>query len=167
MAQQGPKHLSLIASRHPVNGDFDRKIVTANSSQHTPCQRRIRVVCRDDLGIRQGEVQKQLVELIIILDVGLLLPRGQLVERRLSDINMAPLDEFRHLAVKKREQQCPDMRPINIRIRHNDDAVIAQPADIKVIRTDSGAKRCNERANLIRRQHLVESGLFNVQNFAF
>ncbi len=122
---------------------------------------------RDDLGIRQGEIQKQFVELIIILDVSLLLSGGQLVKRRLSDINMAALDEFRHLPVKKREQQCPDMRPINIRIRHNDDTVIAQPADIEVIRPDPGSKRCNERANLIRRQHLVETGLFNIQNFAF
>ena len=46
------------------------------------------------------------------------------VERRLGDVNVTFFNNFRQLAIKKRQQQCANMRAINVRVGHDDDAVI-------------------------------------------
>ncbi len=48
------------------------------------------------------------------------------VERRLRDIKMPALDQLAHLAEEERKQKRADMRPIDIRVGHDDDLVIAQ-----------------------------------------
>ena len=61
---------------------------------------------------------------------------------------MSALDELRHLPIEKSEQQCTNVRPINVRIGHDYDAVIAQLVDIEIIASDAATKRCDQRAHL-------------------
>ena len=42
------------------------------------------------------------------------------------------------------------MRAVDVRIRHDDDLVVTQLADVEFIAPDPGAKRGDERADLVR-----------------
>src|SRR5262245_37414583 len=79
---------------------------------------------------------------------------------------MATLDELRHLAVEKRQQQGADVGSIDIRVGHYDDSVVAKIRDLEVISPDSAAKCRDQGANLRGREHLVETRLLDVQNLA-
>src|SRR5256885_3864096 len=50
---------------------------------------------------------------------------------------------------------------------HDDDAVVAQLLDIEVVAPDPTTQRRDQRADLGRRQHLVEARSFNIQDLAF
>src|SRR5437763_1802121 len=50
---------------------------------------------------------------------------------------------------------------------HDDDAVVAQLLDIEVVTPDPASQRRDQRADLGRRQHLVEARSFNIQDLAF
>src|SRR6185312_8086943 len=106
------------------------------------------------------------VERGIILQVQLVLALLDLVERRQPDINMAALDQLRHLPVEEGQQQGADVRTIDVRIGHDDDAVVTQLVGIEFILADSGPQRGNQRADFRRRQHLVEPCLLDVENFS-
>ena len=71
----------------------------------------------------------------------LLLAALQLVERRLGDIDVAALDELGHLAVEERQQQRADVRAVDVGVRHDDDAVIAEVREVELV-----AARCRSRA---------------------
>ena len=58
------------------------------------------------------------------------------------------------------------MRAVNIRVRHDDDAKVADLVGIEFLAADTAAERGNQRADFDRGQHLVEAGLFHVQNLA-
>ena len=61
------------------------------------------------------------------------------------------------------------MRAVHIGIRHDDDLVIAQLCDVKVIAVSLGkstAERVDHRFDLRIRKHLVDTGFFNIQNFS-
>ena len=47
------------------------------------------------------------------------------IKRRSSDIQVTLLDEFGHVAVEKRHQQCVDVGTIDIGIGHDDYFIIA------------------------------------------
>ena len=94
--------------------------------------------------------EQQRVELRVVLDVVLLLAALELVERRLRDVDVAPLDELGHLAVEERQQQRADVRAVDVRVRHDDDAVIAQVRDIELVAADAAAERRDQRADLVR-----------------
>ena len=57
------------------------------------------------------------------------------------------------------------MRTIHVRIGHDDDAVITQFVDIVFVAANATAQRGDQGAHFLRRQHLVETGFFHVQNF--
>jgi hypothetical protein len=65
------------------------------------------------------------VERRVVLDVQLLLALLHLVQRRQADVDVAPFDQLRHLAVEEGQQQRADMRAVDVRVGHQDDAVIA------------------------------------------
>src|ERR1700722_19376756 len=59
-------------------------------------------------------LQQDAVELNVVINViGLPFARDA-VKRRLRDVNVAILDELRHLAIKKREQQRADVRAVHV-----------------------------------------------------
>ncbi len=113
-----------------------------------------------------GRVQQQRIQLEIVLDVGFLLAFLHLVQRRLRDVDVAPFDQDRHLAVEESEQQRADVRTVDVGIRHDDDAVIAQFVDVEVVAAYAATERRDERADLRRREHLVEARLLDIQNLA-
>ena len=79
---------------------------------------------------------------------------------------MTALDDLRHLAEEERQEQRADVGAVNVRIRHDNDLVVAQLLDVEVLGADTGAKRGDERADLIGREHAVEACALDVQDLA-
>ena len=113
-----------------------------------------------------GGAEQQGIQFQIVLDVGFLLAFLHLVQRRLRDVDMAALDENGHLAVEKRQQQRADVASVDIRISHDDDAVIAQFVDVEIVAADAAAQGGDERADLGGCQHFVEARLLDVEDFS-
>ena len=79
-------------------------------------------------------------------------------ERRLSNIYVAGIYQFLHVAEKECEQQSPDVGTVYIRVCHNNHFVVTHILKIKLFSnapTDSG----NDRPNLNVREHLIDSPL--------
>src|SRR5688572_4601569 len=107
------------------------------------------------------------LEIALVLDVALAAPALGAEERRLRDVDVAAVDQLRHLAVEEREQQRPDVRTVHVGVGHDDDAVVAQARDVEVLDADAAAERGDHRLDLVAAEHLVEAGLLDVQNLAF
>ena len=101
-----------------------------------------------------------------VLEVLLGLAARHLVERRLRDIEIAALDQRRHLAEEERQQQRADMRAVDIGVGHQDDLVIAQLGQIEIVAADAGAERGDQRADLLGAQHLVEARALDIEDLA-
>ena len=85
---------------------------------------------------------------MLILQIALFLAELGPVERRLRDIDVAALDQLRHLPIEERQQQRANMRPIDIGIGHDDDAVVAQLLRVVLFLADAAAKRGDQRGDL-------------------
>src|SRR5215217_3578099 len=118
----------------------------------------------------QSRIDEIILERLGVLQILLGGAALDLIERRLGDIEMAALDDLGHLPIEKGEQQRADMGAVDIGVGHNDDLVIAQLGDVEAldirVAADTGAKGGNQRADLGRRQHLVEAGALDIQYFA-
>src|SRR4029077_15203404 len=106
------------------------------------------------------------VQFALVLDIGLGLAALDAEERRLRDVDVALLDDFRQLPVKERQQQRADVGAVHVRVGHDDDAVVAQLADVEIFRADAAAERRDHRLDFVAREHLVEPRLLDVQNLA-
>ena len=69
--------------------------------------------------------------LIFIVDIPCLLALGELVERWIRDEYMSIVDEWTKVAEEKCQEECTDMRTIDIRIGHDDDTMIAQSSIVE------------------------------------
>jgi len=78
---------------------------------------------------------------------------------------MAAANKVRHLLEEKGDEQRRDMRPIHIRIGHDDDLLITQVI-ITVVLTRPHTKRLNEIADLLVLGHLVRRRTCHVQDFS-
>src|SRR5215813_4401599 len=58
------------------------------------------------------------------------------------------------------------MRAVDIRVGHDDDLVIAELRDVEILVADAGAERGNQRADLLRGQHLIETRALDVEDLA-
>ena len=96
----------------------------------------------------------------------MLLAAADLEQRRLGDEDMAALDQLAHMPEEEREQEGSNMGPINIGIRHDDDAVIAQFVRVELLLAYAAAQRGDHGADFGGAQHLVETRLFDVENLA-
>ena len=90
---------------------------------------------------------------------------ANLEKRWLCDIEKASVDDRAEMAIKKREQKRANVRTIDIGIGGDDYFVIAELADVKDI-SNSGTHSHHQIADLLRREHLVQSRTFDVENFA-
>ena len=85
-----------------------------------------------------------------------------------SDVQVAVLDNLRHIAEEERHNQRVDVRTIDIGIGHDDNLVITQFVDIGsfavIFGSDSHAKSCIDIANFITFQSFVVHCFFYVQN---
>src|SRR5580704_4965058 len=111
-----------------------------------------------------------ILEGALILEVDLGLTTKGLVERRLGNEEMAAIDDLLHVAEKEGEKQGADMAAVDIGIGHDDDLVVAQLVGIEVlaarITADARAERCDQRADLLRGEHLVEAGALDIEDLA-
>ena len=62
---------------------------------------------------------------------------------------MPALDQLRHLPEEEGEQQRADVRAVHVRVRHDDDAVVAQLVGVELLAADAGAERRDQRADLL------------------
>ena len=102
----------------------------------------------------------------VVLEVDLGLAALDPVERRLSDIEIAGVDQLAHLAVEEGQQQGADMGAVHVGVGHDDDLVIARLRDVEVLASDAGAERGDQGADFRGAQHLVETGPLDVQDLA-
>ena len=109
--------------------------------------------------------EKELGHLLLVLEVRLFLVLGDLVERRLRDVEEALVDERGHVAEEERQQQRPDVRAVDVGVGHDDDLVVADLPGVEV-RRDPRSERRDEGPDLGRGEHLVEPRLLDVQDLA-
>jgi hypothetical protein len=107
-----------------------------------------------------------ILERALVLQILLGLAAVHLVERRLRDIEVAALDQFRHLPVEECQQQRADMGAVHVRVRHDDDLVIAQLVGVEFLAPDAGAERGDQRPDFLTAQHLVETRALDIQDLA-
>ena len=73
-----------------------------------------------------GALHHHLYVLTLVLDVLLEAALLDLEERRLRDVDVAALDEFRHVAEEEGEQQGADVRSVHVGIGHQDQLAVAK-----------------------------------------
>ena len=74
---------------------------------------------------------KNALERGVVLQVEVLLALAHAIERRLRDVEVALLDDLRHLAEEERQQQRADVRAVDVGVGHQDDLVVAELADVE------------------------------------
>ncbi len=117
--------------------------------------------------VHQRLAQHEFVQFEFILQVALVLAELGFVERRLRDVDVAALDQFGHLPVEKRQQQRADVRTVDVRVGHDNDAVVAQLFGTVLFLADAAAERGDQRGDLGRAEQLVEARLLDVEDLAF
>jgi hypothetical protein len=103
---------------------------------------------------------------LLVLEVLAGLAARHLVERRLGDVEVPALDQLRHLPEEEGQQQGADMGAVHVSIGHDDDLVVAQLVGVELILADTGAKRRDQRADFLARQHLVEPRALDIEDLA-
>src|SRR6185312_6003786 len=68
--------------------------------------------------------------------------------------------------IEEREQQRAYVTSVDVRICHQDHAVIAQLRDVELLAPDAAAERGDQRADLGGGEHLVEARLLDVEDLA-
>ena len=58
------------------------------------------------------------------------------------------------------------MGAVNIGVGHDDDLAITKLGNIKIVRSDPGSQRGDDRSDFLMTQELVEPRLFDVQNLS-
>ena len=104
--------------------------------------------------------------LAVVLDVLLELALLDAVERRLRDVDVAALDQLRHVAEEEGEQQRADVRAVDVGVGHQDELAVAQLGGVEVVLADAAAERCDHGADFFVAEHLVVAGLFDVEDLA-
>ena len=57
------------------------------------------------------------------------------------------------------------MRAVDVRIGHDNDAVVAQFVRVVLIAANAAAQRGNQRRYFLRREHFVKARFLNVEDF--
>ena len=91
----------------------------------------------------------------------------RLVERRHRYVHMPLADEVRHEAVQESQKQGVDVGTIDIRIRHQDDLVVAQLRDVEVVAValgEAAAEGVDHGLDLSIGKHLIHRRLLDIQD---
>ena len=112
------------------------------------------------------ERNQDLAELAVVLHILLFFPPGDLVKRRLGDVDITALHQLEHLTAEEGQKEGPDVGSIDVSIGHDDDLVVADLFDFEspflIPVADAGADRGDHRLDLLVLENLVETGLFHV-----
>ena len=76
---------------------------------------------------------------------------------------MAGLNNIWHVAEEESKKKCRNMRTIDIGIRHEDDLMITETVNIKLI-ADTYAETFNERDELSVCKHLIKTSTFGIKH---
>ncbi len=87
------------------------------------------------------------------------------VQRRLRDVHVAAAHDLGQLAVEEREQQRADVRTVDIGVGHDDDLVVPELREIELL-ADAGARRGDERLDLLVAEHLVDTRTLDIEDLA-
>ncbi len=86
----------------------------------------------------------------------------------MRDENFAARDELLHVAEEEGEQQRADVRAVNVGVRHDDDLAVAQLGQFEVFAfADAGADGGDHSPDFFVAQHLVVTGLFDIEDLTF
>ena len=91
------------------------------------------------------------------------------VQGRHGNVHMAFENQLRHKTVKQGQQQGGDVGSVHVRIRHDNDLVVAQLFDVEIIAValgKSASEGIDHGLDLRIGQHLVDACLFHIQNLA-
>ena len=119
------------------------------------------------LGVRiiAAELGGVLIALLVRESKSRRLAARQLKKRRHRGVDIAIFDERAHIAEEERQQQRPDVRAVDIGIRHDDDLVVTELIDVEIL-AKAGAERDDDGLELIVAVNFVGSHLFDVQHLA-
>lgn len=86
------------------------------------------------------------------------------VERRLGDKQMPVIDELGHVAEEEGEQQGADVGAVDVGVRHQDNAVVAQLGGVELV-VDARPQRGDDSPDFFVGEHLVGWRLLHVEDF--
>ena len=89
----------------------------------------------------------------------------QFVQRRLCQIYISFFDQVRHEPVQEGEQQCTDMGAVHVGIGHDDDLVVSEFADIKVV-MDAGPECGDHGLDLGVSVYFIKSCLLYIKDLS-
>ena len=90
---------------------------------------------------------------------------AQAEQRRLREVEMARLDQLRHLAEEEGHQQRRDVRAVDVGVGHDDDLVVAQSV-LAIRLAVAAAERVDQVGELLVGAQLVGGGADRVQDLA-
>ncbi len=105
-------------------------------------------------------------EFLLVFDVFFVLALLDAIERRLRDVDLAARDQLVHVTEEEGQQQGADVRTVHVRVRHDDDLVVAQLGDVEIVLADTGAERGDQAADFLVPQHLVVARLLHVEDLS-
>ena len=106
-----------------------------------------------------------MIHRFVVFNVLFLLTFLHFVQRRLSDVDVTAFNDFRHLTIEEGQQQRTNVRAVDVRIGHDDDAVVTQFVRVVLVTTDTTTKRGDQRRHFLGREHLIEARFLDVENF--
>ena len=106
----------------------------------------------------------QLVAVLVVARVDDLAAVAQAIERRHRQIEMAVLDQLRHLPVEERDEQRRDMGAVDVGVRHHNHLLIAQIL-LAIVRAGAGAERLHEIGELLVLRELLLAGGGDIEDF--
>ena len=120
-----------------------------------------------DLRVRivAAHLGRELVALLVGEGDARRLAAVELIQRRDGGVDIAAVDERAHEAEEERQQQRADVAAVDIGIGHDDDLVVAELIDVKLI-AQPGAERRDDGRELVVAVDLVGAGFFDVEHLA-
>src|SRR5262245_20840609 len=88
--------------------------------------KKLTAVCQLDDSRFDRATDQEPIEILLVLDVRLGTSTLRPEQWGLCDVDVTAVDQLMHLTIKERQQQRSDMRSVDVGVRHDDDAVIAQ-----------------------------------------
>ena len=163
--EQHVEHLRFDQMGEPCDDGFRQQVFLGDFPEGFPAYRSIGAG-RNEFRVLKRLLHQELLKLKVVLQIALLLAVLDLVKRRLRDVDMAALDQFGHLSVEEGEQQGADMGAVDVRVGHDDDAVVAQLVGIVFVLADSRAERGDQGDDLLGGDDLLESRLLDIEDLA-
>ena len=170
---QGAQSLRIHEAAQAGNHRLGELVFACQLGKRVTAEGRSIGAAREDAGVFECNAQQEAVQRSRVFEVQLFLAGLDLVQRRLGNVNMAPLHELRHLTVKEGEQQCANVRTVNVGVGHDDDTVVSQFGNVEVVvagaaagLADAGAQGGNQRQDFIAGEQLFVTRFFDVQNLA-